>query len=98
MVAGGANPRERASLMFICALEGRERPAGHLPPPRWGEWIHDGIRGPGARAGAPPPATVHRASGTTGALVSALQLRLVGAGRPAPLGRTELNPENLNEP
>jgi hypothetical protein len=96
-VAGGANPRDRASLILNCALEGRGRSAGHLPPPRWGEWIHGGIRLPGARTDARPPATVQCPSGTTGARASALHPR-VGGGPPAPLGRTELNLENLIQP
>jgi hypothetical protein len=35
MVAGGANPRERAPLILIGAPEGRGRPADQLPLPRW---------------------------------------------------------------
>ena len=104
MVAGGANPRKHPPSIPICALEGRGRAAGHLPPPRWGEWIHKGIRGPGARAGARPPATLHCPSGTTGAracrcVPESGVLRLLRLFAAIPLaGHKPLNPENLTEP
>jgi hypothetical protein len=67
---GGTPPGVHVPRMR-CALEGRRnlaRPScGRVPPPFQGGWIHEDIRGPGARAGAQPPATVQRPSRTTGA-------------------------------